>query len=199
MIYHPQPEKRFGILGDDQQTLASAVLIEQKGQQKVFELTSEPTCDLSALPAINILSLNAENFVAWRGRITKIQDTYLYFVAEEHIGPHLRRQLRIPIMLRTYLYPLSGNTARLPVITHDVSCGGISLYAMQPLSPGFRFEIAIPFASPPLLLNAEVIRVISEEQQLYACSFSDLLPQEEALLQEGVFEYDLHHKIKTPH
>lgn len=85
------------------------------------------------------------------------------------------------------------------VITHDVSCGGISLYASRRSRPGFRFEIAIPFSSPPLLLSAQVIRVISEEQQLYACAFSDLLPQEEALLQEGIFEYDLHHKIKTVH
>lgn len=198
-MYHPQPEKRFIILGDDHQTLASAILMEQKGQQKVFELTSTPTCDLSTLPAINILSLNSENFAAWRGRVTGIQDTNLYFTAEEHIGPHLRRHLRIPIMLRTYLYPLSGDSTRLPVITHDVSCGGISLYTSRPLTTGFCFEIAIPFSSPPLLLNAQVIRVISEEQQLYACAFSDLLPQEEALLQEGIFEYDLHHKTNTTH
>ena len=198
-MHHPQPEKRFVILSDDQKTLASAILMEQKGQQKVFELTSKPICDLSALPAINILSINSENFMAWRGRVAGIQNTCLYFVAEEHIGPNLRRHLRIPIMLRTYLYPLSGDSARLPVITHDVSCGGISLYASRPLAPGFRFEIAIPFSSPPLLLSAQVIRVISEEQQLYACAFSDLLPQEEALLQEGIFEYDLHHKIKTVH
>ena len=54
-MHHPQPEKRFVILSDDQKTLASAILMEQKGQQKVFELTSKPICDLSALPAINIL------------------------------------------------------------------------------------------------------------------------------------------------
>ena len=108
-MHHPQPEKRFVILSDDQKTLASAILMEQKGQQKVFELTSKPICDLSALPAINILSINSENFMAWRGRVAGIQNTCLYFVAEEHIGPHLRRHLRIPIMLRTYLYPLSGD------------------------------------------------------------------------------------------
>lgn len=193
----PKNDMRFIILNDSKQTLASALLMEQQGQQKTFLMTSPPTCDLAALPAINVLSVNCEDFIAWRGHVIQIDNDIMEFEAEELIGPHLRRHLRIPIMMSTYIYPTDAHEPRRAVITHDVSCGGIAIYAHTPLRVGFTFQIAIPFSKPPLLLYAKIIRVISEEQQLYACEFYDLLAQEEALLQEGIFEYDLMFRLRN--
>lgn len=195
----PKNDMRFIILNDAKETLASALLMEQQAQKKTFLMTSTPTCDIAALPAINVLSVNCEDFVAWRGHVIKIDNDVMEFEAEELIGPHLRRHLRIPIMMSTYVYPAESHEPRRAVITHDVSCGGISIFAHQTLKVGYSFQIAIPFSKPPILLYAKVIRVISEEQQLYACEFYDLLPQEEALLQEGIFEYDLQFRLRNAH
>lgn len=188
----PENEK-FVFLDDNHQTLASAVLLGQQGQSKTFRLIYAPSCDLAALPHINVLSVNSTAFMAWRGRIERIRDDKVDFISEEQIDSHLRRHLRIPMAFRTYLYSLAGNKPRLPVISKDISCGGIALYCVTPLTPGTKFEIALPCTDPPIIVKLEVLRTLSAQKNLYSCQFYDLLPQEEAMIQESIFDYDLHH------
>ena len=188
-----QPEKKFIILDDNQQTLASAILMEQQGQRKIFELTSTPSTDLLSLPAINILSLNSTEFMAWRGKAERLRGDQFYFWAEDRIDERLRRHLRIPMSFQTYLYPVSGVLFRLPVVSKDISCGGIAIYSMEPLLTDQVFEIALPCTEPPLLVRLKVLRPLPSGSNLYSCQFVDLRPAEEAMIQECIFEYDLHH------
>lgn len=188
-----QPEKKFIILDDNQQTLASAILMEQQGQRKIFELTSTPSIDLLSLPAINILSLNSTEFMAWRGKVERLRGDQFYFWAEDRIDERLRRHLRIPMSFQTYLYPVSGVLFRLPVVSKDISCGGIAIYSMEPLLTDQVFEIALPCTEPPLLVRLKVLRPLPSGSNLYSCQFVDLLPAEEAMIRECIFEYDLHH------
>lgn len=190
---HASP--KFIILDDNHQTIASAVLVAQQGQHKRFELTSAPTVDLASLPALNILSLNSTDFVAWRGSIERMRDDQLYFLAEEQIDPHLRRHLRITMSFRAFLFPASGELRRHPVICKNISCGGIALYSQLPMRPDQLYQIALPCTEPPILVNIQVLRQLEDRSgaYLYACQFVDLLPQEEAMIQECIFEYDLHH------
>ena len=188
-----QPEKKFIILDDNQQTLASAILMEQQGQRKIFELTSTPSTDLLSLPAINILSLNSTEFMAWRGKAERLRCDQFYFWAEDRIDERLRRHLRIPMSFQTYLYPVSGVLFRLPVVSKDISCGGIAIYSMEPLLTDPVFGIALPCAEPPLLVRLNVLRTRPSGSNLYSCQFVDLLPPEDAMNQECIFEYDLHH------
>ncbi len=193
MLYRAQENKKFIILNDAHESLASANLIDQHGQDKVFELTSTPSCDLLALPSVNILSLNSTEFIAWRGRIQRQKDDRLYFHADERVDAGLRRHLRIQMSFRANLYPVKGRGPRLPVVCRDISCGGIALYSVVPFHVGEVYQIALPCTEPPLLAKIEALRTISEEKRLYAFQFIDLLPQEEAMIQERIFEYDLHH------
>ena len=187
------PEEKFVFLDDNHQTLASAVLLGQQGQTKTFLLTYAPNCDLQKLTTFNVMSVNSTEFMAWRGRVQQIRGDKLDFIAEERIDSRLRRQLRIQMPFRTYLYPMHGHSARLPIISKDISCGGVAFYSSVPLSVGQTYEIALPCTEPPLLVKIEVLHVLSAEQKLFACQFCDLLPQEEAMIQECIFEYDLHH------
>ena len=185
--------EKFVFLDDNHQTLASAVLLGQQGQIKSFRLIYAPNCDLQALSSFNVLSVNSSEFMAWRGRIQQIRGDVLDFIAEERIDSRLRRHLRIPMAFRTYIYPLHGHSTRLPIISKDISCGGIALYCVTPLKTGAKYEIALPCTEPPIIVQLEILRVLSKEKNLYACQFIDLLPQEEAMVQESIFEYDLHH------
>lgn len=185
--------EKFVFLDDNHQTLASAVLLGQQGQTKTFQLTYAPDCNLQDMPALNALSVNSPEFMAWRGHILQIRDDKIDFLAEERIDSHLRRHLRIAMPFRTYLYPPSGHETRLPVISKDISCGGIALYSVTRLKKGQKFQIALPCTEPPLIVRVEVLRLISDLKNLYALQFDDLLPQEEAMIQECIFEYDLHH------
>lgn len=186
-------EEKFVFLDDNHQTLAGAVLLGQQGQIKTFQLTYAPNCDLQSLTSFNVMSVNSTEFMAWHGRVQQIRGDKLDFIAEERIDSRLRRQLRIAMAFRTYLYPMHGNSARLPVISKDISCGGIALHCVTPLKNGAKYQIALPCTEPPIIVRLEVIRTISKEKNLYACQFMDILPQEEAMIQESIFDYDLHH------
>lgn len=191
MIKKERKQEKFVFLDDNHRPLASAVLLSQQGQSKTFILTSTPNCDLEEIGAFNALSVNSTDFMAWRGRVQQMRDDKLDFIAEERIDPSLRRHLRIQMAFRTYLYPQAHDSARLPVISKDLSCGGIALYCVTPLRPGAKFQIALPCTEPPILVRLEVLRILSQPKNLYSCQFIDLLPQEEAMIQESIFEYDL--------
>ncbi|MDR3765427.1 MAG: PilZ domain-containing protein [Butyricicoccus sp.] len=193
MSHRAQKEKKFMILDDTHEPLASATLLSQQGQDRIFELTSTPSCNLEELPAVNVMSINSTEFMAWRGRVERVRDDRLYFHADERIDSRFRRHLRIGMSFRGYIYPIKISGPRLPIISKDISCGGIAFYSSVPLAPEQNYEIALPCTEPPLIVEIEVLRVLSEEKKLYACEFVDLLPQEEAMIQECIFEYDLHH------
>ncbi len=193
MIHRAQQDKKFVILNDQHEPLASATLISQQGQDRIFELTSTPMCNLQELPAINVLSINSPEFMAWRGRVQGLREDRLYFRADERIDSRLRRHLRIEMAFRSHIYPVKGSGPRLPIVSKDISCGGVAFYSLVPLSVGQTYEIALPCTEPPLIVKIEVLHVLSAEQKLFACQFCDLLPQEEAMIQECIFEYDLHH------
>ena len=110
------------------------------------------------------------------------------------LGSEFRRNLRVPVKFKSFIYPLSGIwKGRGEVQSVDISCGGIALYCVTPLKTGAKYEIALPCTEPPIIVQLEILRVLSKEKNLYACQFIDLLPQEEAMVQESIFEYDLHH------
>lgn len=187
------PEEKFVFLDDNHQTLASAVLLGQQGQTKTFLLTYAPNCDLQKLNSFNVMSVNSTEFMAWHGRVQQIRGDKVDFIAEERIDSRLRRKLRIQMPFRTYLYPMHGHSTRLPIISKDISCGGMAFYCVSPLKDGTKYDLPLPCTEPPIIVRLEVMRTIAKEKNLYAGQFIDILPQEEAMIQESIFEYDLHH------
>lgn len=186
-------EEKFVFLDDNHQTLASAVLVGQQGQTKTFLLTYVSDCDLQKLTSFNVMSVNSTEFMAWHGRVQQIRGDKVDFIAEERIDSRLRRKLRIQMPFRTYLYPMHEHCTRIPIISKDISCGGLAFYCVSPLENGTQYELPMPCTEPPIIVRLEIIRTISKEKNLYAGQFIDILPQEEAMIQESIFEYDLHH------
>ena len=103
MIHRAQQDKKFVILNDQHEPLASATLISQQGQDRIFELTSTPMCNLQELPAINVLGINSPEFMAWRVRVPGLREDRLYFRADERIDSRLRRHLRIEMAFRSHI------------------------------------------------------------------------------------------------
>lgn len=182
---------RFAIVNDERHTLATCVMLSQQGQNKQLKLLTYPNTDLTAFEHLNLFSLNAVPFMAWRGKITRQRDEQVIFLAEEQIGENFRRHLRINMAFDTYIYSLTNPNMRYKVKSNDISCGGISIFSSKKLCVGERFEIVLPCTEPPIIVSVEVLRVLSDSQNLYACQFINLLGQEEALIQESIFEYDL--------
>lgn len=182
---------RFAIVNDERHTLATCVMLSQQGQNKQLKLLTYPDVNLLSFEHINLFSLNSTEFMAWRGKITRQRDEQVIFFAEEQIDENFRRHLRINMTFETYLYSIREPNKRIKVKSNDISCGGISIFSNKPLSAGERFEIVLPCTEPPIIVTTEVLRLLPDGQNLYACQFINLLGQEEALIQESIFEYDL--------
>lgn len=182
---------RFAIVNDERHTLATCIMLSQQGQNKQLKMLTYPNVDLCSFEHLNLFSLNSPQFIAWRGRVTRQRDEQIIFLAEEQIDENFRRHLRISIDFETFLYPIREPKKRIKVKANDISCGGISIFSEKRLSAGERFEIVMPCTEPPIVVPMEVLRMLPDGQNLYACQFVDLLGQEEALIQESIFEYDL--------
>lgn len=118
-------------------------------------------------------------------------------VALEPIGPlagDIRRHLRIPARFDSLLYPVTGDwKGRVPVVNHDLSCGGAAFYCDRGLRIGEVVELVIPITAQPLLIRAVVLRLrpSNSDKQLYSVKFIDLTAGEETALQAAVFDLQL--------
>ena len=103
-------------------------------------------------------------------------------------GAAIRKNFRVPVKFDSYVYPASGPRATMRSV--DLSCGGIAFHSPHVFAPKEVFEVVVPLVSEePLLLRAEALRARADpgKGNFYACSFVDLIDDEETLLREAVF------------
>ena len=108
------------------------------------------------------------------------------------MGSGVRRNFRVPVAFESFAYPHGGG--RTPILSQDLSCGGIAFYSFRPFAVGDLFQVVIPLTSEgPLLLNAEILRVhfCDNGSNLYAAKFVDMIDDEEAMVREAVFAIQL--------
>ncbi len=125
------------------------------------------------------------------------------------LGSQVRRHFRMPVNFESLAYPKEGGRWRYRSI--DLSCGGIAFYCAAPFEPGEVPELVIPITSEgPLLVDAEILRAdpvqdppagvsaaiagIGQEAgtvRRYAARFPDLIHDQEAMLQEAVFNVQI--------
>ena len=110
-------------------------------------------------------------------------------------GNDMRKNLRVPVSVDSFIYPLSGGwPGRRAVRTNDLSCGGVAFFTDHSLRAGERFEIVIPVTSEPLVVAGQILRMRPSGEGgaiLYAAKFVDLCDDEETLLREAVFNLQL--------
>lgn len=124
-------------------------------------------------------------------------DTVTFETLRELKGDQMRTNLRMPVDFASYAYPLSGpSRVRVPFIANDLSGGGISFFCDHDFNPGDMLEAVIPITrTAPLLLQCQVLRKLQENRghPLYACKFSDIIDEQEALVREAVFRAQVTH------
>lgn len=127
--------------------------------------------------------------LAWRDNIASVRMT-------KRLGRELRQNLRIPVRFESFLYSVNQEPpGRMPILSFDLSCGGLSFFCSRQLPPGLRVQVVIPVTSQPLLVDLEIIRCLSNQGvvPLYAAKFVDLLHEEESMIREAVFGLQFHH------
>lgn len=138
----------------------------------------------------------SEKIPAMEGRIVGRRDNMISVVSVRRLEEQVRANLRMPVRFDSFVYPVSGQwKGRAPIISNDLSCGGISFFCARPLEVGEVVEVVIPVTSQPLLLEGEVLRQRPSATPipLYAVRFLDMLREEEAMVREAVFSLQLSH------
>lgn len=185
---------RYLIL-DSAGTLLTHALLECPPTAPVWRLRLLDD-DPDALPCgtrIHLVSME-DRVPSRSGEITGRDGAVLSVEPADSLGDDMRRNLRIPVAFRSYIYPLTGSwKGRHPILSQDLSCGGVAFYCRQPLAPGERLETVIPVTSQPLVLHTQVLRPLGTGPQgtLYATKFVDLVREEESMVREAVFGLQL--------
>ena len=108
------------------------------------------------------------------------------------MGSEVRRHFRMPVSFESYLYPHAGGRSLFRSI--DLSCGGIAFYSAALLGVGDDPEVVIPITSEgPLILSVNILRAMpfNGPIQRFACQFINIIPDQEAMLQEAVFNVQM--------
>jgi len=110
------------------------------------------------------------------------------------LGESLRQNLRVPVRFDSFIYPVSGSwTGRVPIICHDLSCGGMAFFCNFQLRIAEIVEVVIPITSQPVILRAMILRLRPSNSNipLYSAKFVDMIHDEEVIVREAVFSQQL--------
>lgn len=137
---------------------------------------------------------SAANVSPVEGRILRSRGNRVEVHALGKIGDTVRKNLRMPVRFRSFLYPVSGHwKGRREIISHDLSCGGIAFFCKEPMEAGEIVEVVIPVTAAPLVLQICILRQRPSpgEIPLYAAKFLPLTQGEETMVREAVFSLQI--------
>lgn len=110
------------------------------------------------------------------------------------LGESLRQNLRVPVRFDSFIYPVTGSwTGRVPIICHDLSCGGMAFFCNFQLRITEIVEAVIPITSQPVILRARILRLRASNSNipLYSTRFVDMIHDEEVIVREAVFSQQI--------
>lgn len=129
------------------------------------------------------------------GVIVRQRDDKLVIQPTAALDANARENLRILVDFDSVMYPVSGRwKGQRRLHGKDLSCGGVAFYTDTLLEAREILEIVLPVTDDPLVVKAQIIRVINTddpEKCLYAAKFIDLIHDEEALIRKAVFSIQI--------
>lgn len=137
---------------------------------------------------------NSDAVPALEAKIVQRQGNIIVLEPLRSLEEALRNNLRIPVRFVSYIYPRSGSwKGRLPIVSKDLSCGGLAFFCPRQLEIGEQVQVVIPVTTQPLLLDLEILRCRSKpgEDLLYGARFVSLLREEECMVREAVVNLQL--------
>ncbi len=142
---------------------------------------------------VTLMGVN-ENVAPMEGRICKCDGNLVTIEPVRQLGNEVRNNLRMPVRFSSFLYPVTGTwKGRAPILSNDLSCGGVAFFCAWPLEVGEIAEVVIPITSAPLVLTVRILRQrpSGEPIPLYAAAFVDMVHEEEVMVREAVFGLQL--------
>lgn len=137
---------------------------------------------------------SAENVPGLEGRIVRREGNQVYLEPVRPLDEDVRKNLRIPVRFESYLYPVSAAwKGRTPIVSKDLSCGGLGFYCPHTLEKDETVQVVIPVTAQPLVLPMRILRTQPrpDGENFYAGCFVGLVREEESMVREAVFGLQL--------
>lgn len=192
-------KSRYLISDSRNEPLARAVL-EVPPDSKVWRIRvlDQDLPEVLEHEIINLIPMNPAS-PAMTGRILSMDGTdTLTLEPVDLLGEDVRQNLRVPVRFDSFIYPISGDwSGRLPIISHDLSCGGIAFYCNFPLRIAEMVELIVPITTQPVILRARILRQRPSNSNitLFSAKFVDMIHDEEVLVREAVFSQQIRNQF----
>lgn len=170
--------------------VGQAVMETQEGDSiAVMRPIGENADDVRQLHIV-LFSRAEDPKVVYRGEVGAKRGGKLYLELVTRLEGDTRRQLRVRMQFHSKLIRMQEQQPfRVPLVSVDLSGGGIAFQCPSELEIGEVCEVVVPVTYPMLVLKMQILRreQVSSLKWQYSAKFVDLAHEEESCLMQAIF------------
>lgn len=183
------------LIMDSRGTPLAQGVLEGRTNKKIWPIFIQNDAGMKRVLSHDYVRLvNSADGMMVEGKVLSRDGDEVYIEPQVTVGEVPRQNLRMPVRFESYIYPVSGSwKGRTPILSNDLSCGGVAFFCPRALKIGEVVEIVIPITEQPLILEMQIVRErpSPEHIPMYAAEFVDLLHEQESMVREAVFNLQL--------
>ena len=196
-------QEKYAVLSENSDmVLCEAILIDQHGSKMTLKIVDDVNV-LRGLKSVKFHKMQSYAEV-YQGVIAEIKGDNVLFNEVVNISAQMRTEIKIKIRVDTNLIKLFPPEEQkvpvaVPIVTNDISCGGIGFVSKADFDKEGTYEVVIPITSPPTVIDLAIMRKEFQPEQnqyVYGSKFLDLDIVEERMLRKAIFKVQMrrHHK-----
>lgn len=186
-----EDEKNLWMLFDTAYTLVDQAVLESKRGDCIAVLHPVGENIREAMQMHIVLFSWAEDpRVVYRGEVVSRRAGRLYLENVTRMEPDTGHHLRVRMEFHSkLLYMRGGRIFPSPIVSFDLSAGGIAFFTPAELEVGEECEVVIPVTSTMMVVRMRILHgeVATSQKWKYAACFLDLSNEEEAMIRQAIF------------
>lgn len=186
-----EDEKNLWMLFDPAYTLVDQAVLESKRGDCIAVLRPVGENIKEAMQMHIVLFSWAEDpRIVYRGEVVSRRAGRLYLENVTRMEPDTGHHLRVRMDFRSkLLYMRGGRIFPAPIVSFDLSAGGIAFFSPAELEIHEECEVVIPVTSTMLVVRMRILHgeVATSQNWKYAACFLDLSNEEEAMIRQAIF------------
>ena len=158
-----------------------AVLRPEGGKDKIKEAMQMRIVFFSWIEDPNVI---------YRGEVTSRRSGRLYLENVTRMKPDTGHHLRVRMDFHSKLLcARNGKMFRSPIVSFDLTAGGIAFFSPAELEIGEECEVVIPVTTEMLVVKMKILRseLATAKEWKYAARFVDLSNEEETMIRQAIF------------
>lgn len=191
MRNHEENKMNLWMLFDPAYTLVDQAVLESKRGDCVAVLHPVGENVREAMQMHIVLFSWAEDpNIIYRGEVYSRRNGRLYLEKVTRMQPDTGHHLRVRMEFHSKLLCVrEGRVFRSPIVSFDLSAGGIAFFSPAELEIGEECEVVIPVTSIMLVIKMQILRmeVTTGNKWKYAACFLDLSNEEESMIRQAIF------------